>query len=92
MVSIYRKGNQPKVRRREAEDIPVGSIVKTPMGKLARVTGYRGGKDPKFRPNRPHATRLVCVYLEGGKSGRPDVVQLLPDLVTIESLPLKEAA
>lgn len=59
----------------DAEDIPVGTIVRTPTGALARVEGYRG-----FR--RDHRIRLVCRYLRPVNK-RHDVVQLLPELVTV---------
>jgi hypothetical protein len=82
-------------KRRDAEDIPIGSLVRTPRGILAKVIGYRGGgKDTRIRPGRSHVTRLVLEYVDrvDPRSRKFDIVQLPPDLVTLESLPMKEAA
>ncbi len=59
----------------DAEDIPIGSVVRTPTGGLARVEGYRGYR-------REHRVRLVCRYLDP-KNRAFDVVQLLPELVEV---------
>lgn len=70
-IGLLRLGPRPK----DAEDIPLGSVVRTPTGQLARVEGYRG-----FR--RGHRVWLVCRYLEPVNK-RYDVVQLLPELVMV---------
>ena len=62
---------QPK----DAEDFPVGTVVVTPTGAKAKVTGYRGYR-------RDHRIRLVCQYLDP-VNRRFDVVQLLPELVKV---------
>lgn len=67
---------------REPDDFPIGSVVRLPTGKLARVVGYRGVR-------RGHAVRLVCKYLEP-VNRRFDVVQVLPKLAAI--VEVKEAA
>lgn len=59
----------------EHEDVPVGSLVQTPTGRIAKVEGYRG-----FR--RGHRVWLVCRYLHP-ENKRFDVVQLLPELVVV---------
>lgn len=62
-------------RPRDAEEIPLGTIVATPTGALAKVEGYRGYR-------RDHRIRLVCRYLNPNNRAF-DVVVLLPELVTI---------
>lgn len=69
-------------RPKEAEDIPIGSIVRTPTGGLARVEAHRGRKDNRIRAGRDHRIRLVCRYLEP-KNRAFDVVLLLPELVEV---------
>lgn len=64
---------------REAEEIPVGAIVRTPTGKEARVLGYRG-----FR--RDHRVRLWCEYLQP-ENKRFDKVLLVPELVIVLETP-----
>lgn len=63
----------------DAEDIPVGSIVRTPTGKEAKVLGYRGKR-------RDHIIRLWCQYLQPDNR-RFDKVLLAPKLVTILQAP-----
>lgn len=74
-------------RPRDAEDIPLRSIVRTPLGHLAEVLEYRG-----FR--RGHRVRLVCQYVTrvNTKARRFDVFQILPELVVVVRLGPKEAA
>jgi hypothetical protein len=72
-IGLLRRG--PRSRPKDAEDIPIGSVVTTPTGKEARVIGYRG-----FR--RDHIVRLVCRYLEP-ENKRFDVVLLAPELVVV---------
>lgn len=59
----------------EPEDVPIGCIVKTPTGQLARVIAYRGFK-------RDFRVRLVCKYVRP-VNRRHDVVLLVPELVQI---------
>lgn len=72
-IGLLRHG--PRSRPRDAEEIPIGSVVTTPTGKEARVIAYRG-----FR--RDHIVRLVCRYLEP-ENKRFDVVLLAPELVVV---------
>lgn len=58
-----------------AEDIPVGSIVRTPTGKEAKVLGYKGKR-------RDHILRLWCQYLQP-ENKRFDKVLLAPRLVVV---------
>lgn len=59
----------------EPEAVPVGSLVCTPTGQLARVIGHRGLK-------RDFRVRLVCKYVKP-VNRRYDVVLLVPELVTV---------
>lgn len=59
----------------DAEDIPIGTTIRTPTGALAQVINYRG-----FR--RDHRIRLVCRYIKPVNKAF-DVVLLLPELVTV---------
>lgn len=59
----------------EPDEIPVGAIVRTPTGQLARVIAYRG-----FR--RDFRVRLVCRYLRPVNK-RYDIVMLVPELVQV---------
>lgn len=72
-VGLLRFTPAPK----DEEEIPVGTVVRTPTGALARVEGYRGHR-------RDHRVRLVCRYLEPANRAF-DVVQLLPELVEVVS-------
>jgi hypothetical protein len=72
-VGLLRHGERR--RAREADEVPIGSIVRTPTGRDARVIGYRG-----FR--RDFMVRLVCRYLEP-ENKRFDVVLLAPELVVV---------
>lgn len=74
-------------KKRETEDIPIGTRVRTPLGLVAVVIGYSGvlprsDKGYKGGP-RDHRARLVCRYERrgGGKSG--NIVRLTPDLVEV---------
>lgn len=60
---------------KDEDEIPIGTMVRTPTGALARVEGYRGYR-------RDHRVRLVCRYLKPVNS-KFDVVQLLPELVEV---------
>jgi hypothetical protein len=62
-------------RAMDAEQVPIGSTVRTPTGQLAKVEGYRGYK-------RDCRVRLVCRYLDP-ENKRFDVVLLAPELVTV---------
>lgn len=83
-----------KLRAKDAEDIPIGSIVKTPSGRLAEVLGYRGNQGKRARSGRDHRTRLQCRYLDPeGRARESGAVPLLPELVTVVRYgPLQEAA
>ena len=71
----------------DAEDIPVGTLVRTPLGHLAKVLAHRG-----FR--RGHRVRLVCQYVErvDRNSRRFDVFLILPELVKVIGPEPKTAA
>ena len=62
-------------RPRDHEEIPIGSTVRTPMGLLAVVEGYRG-----FR--RDHRVRLICRYIKP-RNRAFAVAILLPELVEV---------
>lgn len=76
-IGLLRTGRRP----RDAEEIPIGSIVRTPLGELARVVAHRGGKR-MGGGNKDCHERLVCRYLQP-KNKRYDLVILLAELVTI---------
>lgn len=59
----------------EVESIPIGTLVRTPLGQLARVTGYRGRR-------RQHREYLVLRYLTP-RNRAFAVVLLLPELVEV---------
>ena len=59
----------------DAEDIPLRSIVRTPLGLKARVVGYRGKR-------RGPRVWLVCQYLKP-RNKQYAVVLLLPELVEV---------
>lgn len=65
-------------RPRDAEEVPVGSLVRTPLGMEATVIAHRG-----FR--RGHRIWLVCRYVTPTNK-RFDVVQLLPELAVVLEL------
>jgi hypothetical protein len=75
--SLVPRKAQPATQ--DAEEIPVGAIVKTPTGKQARVLGYRGYR-------RDHRVRLWCQYLQPDNK-RFDKVLLVPELVTVVQTP-----
>jgi hypothetical protein len=64
---------------RDAEEIPVGSIIKTPLGHLAMVIEHRGGG------KRGHRVWLVCKYLQPANRAFA-VVQILPELAEVVRL------
>lgn len=59
----------------DAELIPIGATIKTPLGMLAIVEGYRGYR-------RGHRVWLVCRYCKP-RNKAFDVVQVLPELVEV---------
>ena len=59
----------------DVESIPIGAVVRTPLGQLARVTGYRGRR-------RQHREYLVLRYLTP-RNRAFAVVLLLPELVEV---------
>jgi len=59
----------------DAEVIPIGATIKTPLGMLAIVEGYRGY-------SRGHRVWLVCRYCKP-RNKAFDVVQVLPELVEV---------
>lgn len=61
----------------DAEDIPIGATIKTPLGMPAIVEGYRGYR-------RGHRVWLVCRYCNP-RNKAFDVVQVLPELVEVIS-------
>jgi hypothetical protein len=65
----------PPPRPMDAEEVPIGSLIRTPSGKEARVIGYRGFK-------RDIRVRLVCRYTQP-ENKRFDVVLLAPELVMV---------
>lgn len=65
----------PPPRAMDAEQIPIGSTIRTPLGQLAIVEDYRGYK-------RDTRVRLVCRYVDP-ENKRFDVVQLAPELVVV---------
>lgn len=68
-------------RPRDAEDIPIGTVVRTPLGALARVVAYRGGRRMGGGDKDNHE-RLVCRYINP-KNRRWGVVVLRAELVEI---------
>jgi hypothetical protein len=76
-VGNLRISNRP----RDAEDIPIGTTVKTPTGALARVEGYRGGRRMGGGDKDNHE-RLVCRYINP-KNRRWAVVVLRAELVEV---------
>lgn len=87
--------NIPRLRHiitpRDHEEIPIGSIIRTPMGRLARVVDYKGygkntGRAYKPGPNqRPHRVWLVCQYLDPVNK-KFDFCPLLPELAEVVEL------
>lgn len=59
----------------DAEEIPIGTPVRTPLGMTAIVEGYRGYR-------RGHRVWLVCRYCNP-RNKAFDVVQVLPELVEV---------
>lgn len=59
----------------DAEQIPIGATIRTPLGMLAIVEGYRGYR-------RGHRVWLVCRYCQP-RNKAFDVVQVLPELVEV---------
>jgi hypothetical protein len=67
--------------RRDTELPPVGAIVRTPTGRLARVVRHAGIK-PRAGNQRDHFERIVCEYLDPMNRAFA-VVRLLPRLVEV---------
>jgi hypothetical protein len=76
-IGRLRTGRRP----RDVEEIPIGSVVRTPLGELAKVVAHRGGKRMGGGSKDSHE-RLVCRYLQP-KNKRYDLVILLAELVTV---------
>lgn len=68
-------------RPRDADDFPIGTVVRTPLGELARVEAYRGGRRMGGGYKDLHE-RLVCRYLQP-KNRAFAVVTLRAELVTV---------
>lgn len=64
---------------KDAEDIPVGTRVRTPLGMEAVVIEHRG-------KSRGHRVWLVCRY-EHPRNRAFDVALILPELVEVISCP-----
>ena len=70
-IGLLRFTPQP----RDAEEIPIGSKVRTPLGMDAVVIAYRGKR-------RGHRVWLVCRYVRP-RNRAFDVVLVLPELVEV---------
>lgn len=62
-------------RPKDAEEIPIGTKVRTPLGMDAVVIAYRGKR-------RGHRVWLVCRYVRP-RNRAFDVVLVLPELVEV---------
>jgi len=60
---------------RDAEEIPIGATVRTPLGLDAVVIAYRGKR-------RGHRVWLVCRYIRP-RNRAFDVALILPELVEV---------
>lgn len=79
-----------KPRAKDAEDFPIGTTVRTPLGKLALVIGYRGAQGSRVRKGRGHRTWLVLKYIAPGPREREaGTVQLLPEFAV--AVPMEQA-
>lgn len=76
-IGALRKGPRP----RDAEEIPIGSTVRTPTGALAEVVAYRGGRRLGGGQKDNHE-RLVCRYL-CAKNRRFGTLLILAELVVV---------
>jgi hypothetical protein len=78
-------------RQRDHEEIPIGSTIRTPLGRLAVVVDYKGyskntGRGYKAgRDQRPHRVWLVCQYLDPTNK-KFDFCSLLPELAVVVQL------
>lgn len=70
-----------QARARDADEIPIGAVVRTPLGALARVVAYRGGRRMGGGDKDNHE-RLVCRYINP-KNRRWGVVVLRAELVEV---------
>jgi hypothetical protein len=83
-IGLLRHGPRP----RDHEEIPIGSLVRTPTGKEAEVKAYRGygtNNGRGYRPGpgqRPSRVYLVCRYVNP-ENKKFAIVQLLPELVVV---------
>jgi hypothetical protein len=76
-IGLLRHGPRP----RDHEEIPLGSLVRTPTGKEAEVRAYRG-YGSRAGAGRAHRVYLVSRYLNPDNK-RFNIVQLLPELVVV---------
>jgi hypothetical protein len=84
-------GRLGKRRARDHEEIPIGSLVKTPTGRFAVVVDYKG-YGTRGGPGRPHRVWLVCRY-EHPVNKKFDFASILPELVEVlRAGPPKEVA
>lgn len=66
----------------EADTIPVGSIVRTPQGRIAKVIGHTG--KPRGGGQTDPFPRLICKYMESSNA-RFGIVRLQPKYVEVVS-------
>lgn len=86
-IGLLRHGPRP----RDHEEIPIGSLVKTPTGRYATVVDYKG-YGSRGGSGRPHRVWLVCRY-ENPNNKKFDFAPVLPELVVVVRLgPAQEAA
>ncbi len=71
LIGLLRFVRQAK----DAEDIPIGTKVRTPLGMDAIVIAYRGKR-------RGHRVWLVCRYIRP-RNRAFDVALILPELVEV---------
>jgi hypothetical protein len=74
-----------RTRDRDVEDFPIGTVVRTPLGMLAKVEGYRGGKRLGGGQKDDHE-RLFCRYMDAA-SKKFGTVLLQPSKVEIVEIP-----
>lgn len=76
-----RVGALGRRRPRDHEEIPIGSQVRTPSGRLAMVIAYKGHNRRRGDPKLPTRVWLVCRY--EGDSSPNNTVALLPELAVV---------
>lgn len=64
----------------DPESIPIGSIVRTPQGRLAKVIGHAG--KPRGGGQTDPFPRLICKYLEVSNA-KFSIVRLQPKYVEV---------